>query len=1723
MASFSFDVATFEWAATLVHGAMLVLAPRQSLLPGPHLSAVFARWQLSHLPSSPVWLSAMEPPEHEYPRVVFAGGEAGNPQTSARWMVGRRHLNAYGPTEITIVCSMLNVDETHLAYSHAFKRPLLLAGPFDNVQLYVVDRWGQPVSLGVIGELWIGGVGVTRGYHNRPGLTARQFVPDPFATLPGGRLYRSGDLVRQVQLDSGQHCLDFIGRIDFQVKLRGLRIELAEIEAVLAETEGVTGVVVQLHGTGEAAVLVAYLQSDQELADPLALAKARLPQFMVPSQVVVLRTFPKTSSDKVDLKALPKPSEANTKKSHPPATNSERLLATIWAQVLDGSAEGIGRDDNFFQLGGHSLLAVRLANQIRAQFGVELEVRTLFAHPTLRAQAEAIGSGLSPTLLLPEPVPRTHPERRLSHAQNTLWFLDQLEGSGGDGRLGGAYNIPIGWTVGGLLDVSALDRTLTDLITLFPILRSVYPSVAGRPSVQLLPPETLALRVIDLRATADPETALSAYVDAEQHHSFPLGTGPLFRATLLWLQDTRSALMINQHHIIADGWSMGLLRDSLLQQYAAHLRGSALAVAPPELDYWDYAQWQHQLREAGLLDQQLAWWKQTLAPVPTRLEFPTDKPRPKVQTFRGDSTPIRINRPLSDALSQLERRLGLTSFMSWHALVALLLARHSGQNCVCIGSPVAGRSHARLEPIYGMFVSMLPVAHVFNPQDSLENLLTTTRDRVLACFAHAEVPFDSIVESAVQQRDLSHPPLFQVLLSVMNLPDTDQLAGHIDLEPLSFEDDQTKFELGFTFVEDPDGRSGILQYNTDLFDRESIVRLARRLEFLVAELVRDTQQTAAQVSLLTPDQDRQLLDQLNQVPYTAFAPLTVAEQVPAWARSQPDRPALCFTRADGFATNLSYAALDDLSERLAHQLQTRGFGLGARIGICMPPSLERMVAVIAIHKAGGLYVPLDPEYPSERLHFMVTDAQVSLLFSQPETVSLTWPEGVVSQLLELEAVAQLPRATRPTVDPEHSAYIIYTSGSTGTPKGVLMPHLGLNHIVAQLRQPLDVGPQTRFLQVASFNFDVSVLEWALALSSGGCLVLVPRADLLPGPDTLARLQTWRVSHIAPTPAWLSAVVWDESALTTPPAFPQVVISAGEACSPQLAERWAQGRRFVNGYGPTENAILTTVAEIDDPVLDACRSRQRGIPLGGPFGQVTAYVLDRRGEPVPPGVAGELCSGGVGLARGYLDRPGQTATRFVPDPFSSQPGSRLYRTGDLVRLSDLGTGPTLDYLGRIDHQVKLRGFRIELGEIEAALLAEDSVQEAVALIHTSATGNRFLLAFVGGSCESDSSREALRSRLRSRLPEYMVPAHLVWLAQFPTSGAGKVDRGRLAAQTEALLAHRSDSWLAPRSLSEQQLAAIWSNLLGLSHIGANQDFFQLGGHSLLAVRLADEIFQVFGQKLPVSALFLHSTLEAQAQWLDQKTHQEGPLVTLQPGQGQPWFFIHPIGGQVHWYLPLARLLQPNPCYALQAQGLSDGPPPTGLAQMVQDYVAAVQQTQPQGPYRLFGWSAGGTLALAMAHELEQRQEHPVEVVLLDAYRFPEKPEPNLRAEVLQFLSDLQAGQPRHAPQTYLEALAQVTSPEEAWRALEQAKLLPEGWSSEHLQRYHAVTHAIGSAISGFQVPPLRGPIRHYQAQANREQNPGWDALPQLQTTVLEGDHYSLLTPAQAPVLAEKLHP
>ncbi|XVV06967.1 amino acid adenylation domain-containing protein [Actinosynnema sp. CA-248983] len=1103
-------------------------------------------------------------------------------------------------------------------------------------------------------------------------------MANPFGE-PGSRMYRSGDLARWVD---GK--LDYLGRADQQVKVRGFRIEPGEVEAVLAGHPAVRQVAVVAREDR----LVAYVVADEPVpAAGLREHAARtLPDHMVPAAYVALDRLPLNNNGKLDRAALPAPDRDATVADGyvEPRTDTERLVAGIWAEVL-GLAR-VGAEDDFFALGGDSISSIRVASRLRERFDVS--PRALFDHPTVAGLAAAL-SGEAPT-----PIPRAAgPEFPLSFAQQRLWFLDQFSPGGTE------YVTPLAVRLRGELDVERLRRALTGLVARHESLRTTFPAVDGLPVQVVHPPHDVELPLLDELPEVEP---------------FDLGTGPLFRPALVRVAPDEHVLALTMHHIVTDGWSGGVLVSDL----AALYEGEDLPDLP--VRYADFAAWQ---REQPL-DAQLDHWREELRGVPA-LDLPTDRPRPPVQTSAGAQVEFAVPRDIADRVREIARRHDCTLFMALVAACQALFHRWSGQEDFALGTVAAGRERPELERVAGFFVNTLALRARVEPRATFPELLGRVRETVLAAFAHQDVPFERVVDAVQPDRDTSRTPIFQAVVALQNAPRPTGFAG-LEAQDVARPVVSTGFDVTVEFTEEDDGAlTGSVEYNTDLFDASTVERLAEHLVTLLDGVTEDR-------PLWTLPLPRAELRDLARFgdggpasPFASFASLVEAQV----ART-PDALAL----AGG--AELTYAELNAAANRLAHHLIAAGAGPERVVAVRLPRSADLVVAELAVLKAGAAFLPVDPAYPAERIAFMLADARPLLVLDGPVDVS-GCPDhdpGVA-------------------VRPEHPAYLIYTSGSTGRPKGVVVTHAGISTFSAAEVAHLDVRPGDRVLEFSSPSFDASVLELCMALPAGAALVVPPPGPLL-GEQLADVIDSFGVTHALIPPVALATV--PDRAL---PSFRTLVVG-GDACSADLVRRWAPGRRMVNAYGPTESTVVTSWSGALVP---------GGVPpIGRPLPGTRVHVLDTEGQRVPIGVPGELFVAGVGLARGYLDRPGLTAARFVADPFGP-PGSRMYRTGDVVRWNRRGE---LEFVGRADEQVKIRGFRVELGEVETALLRHPGVREAVVVARADGAGHKRLVAYVVGAIED------LREFLGESLPEYLVPSLFVAVDALPMSPNGKVDRARL---------------------------------------------------------------------------------------------------------------------------------------------------------------------------------------------------------------------------------------------------------------------------------------------------------------------------------------------------------
>jgi amino acid adenylation domain-containing protein len=1354
-----------------------------------------------------------------------------------------RLKNQYGPTESHAVTAFTLKDFP----SNWLTLPPI-GRPIANTSIYILDRHLRPVPIGVPGELHIGGASLARGYLNRSELTQEKFIPNPFSDEPSARLYKTGDLARY--LPDGN--IEFIGRIDNQVKIRGFRIELGEIESILNTHPQVQqAVVIATEDIPGNKRLVAYVVTHSNSLSSnqlLELLEQKLPEYMVPSVFMFLDTLPLTPNGKVDYKALPSPFGEISRNLEfvPPRTPTEELIANIFASVL--GLQGVSIHDDFFELGGHSLLATQLMSRVRQTFEIEVPLRTLFESPTVdqlnQTLTELRTNGKKLSLPSIEPLPRNSEEIPLSWAQERLWFLDQLQ------EQNATYNLPGAVRLTGHLNFQALQKTLSEITQRHEVLRTTFKSSNGTP-VQVINKEAnLTINVVDLQHLphVQQETQVQNLASAEATTPFDLSTGPLLRVTLLKLSASESVVLFTMHHIISDGWSMGLFIQEISILYRAYSLGEDSPLPQLPIQYADFTLWQRQWLSKEVLENQLNYWQQQLAGAPALLELPTDYPRPPVQTYRGQTHDFKLNTEMTQKLQTLCQHHGTTLFMTLLAAFATLLYRYSGQSDIVIGSPIANRNRSETESLIGFFVNTLVLKTSFESNPSFAELLTQVREVTLKAYENQDIPFEQVVEALQPERSLSHSPLFQVMFVLQNAPTTELELPELTLTPLRFETPAAKFDLTLSIEENEGEIAGLWEYNTDLFDSSSITRMTGHLQTLLSAIVENPSQRVGELLLLSAAEQHQLLVEWNNTQADYPDNKCIHHLFEAHVEQTPDAIALVYEHQQ-----LSYRELNARANQLARYLQTVGVKPEVLVGIFVARSIEVIVGLLAILKAGGAYIALDPSYPPERLAHMLSDSQVSVLLTtnqqllnlpqhQAQVICLDTDWDIISQNSTENPVSN--------VRPENLAYVNYTSGSTGLPKGALLPHQGLCNLSVEQIQKFNLNSHCRVLQFGSLSFDALIWELVMALGSGASLCLAKSESLLPGLGLTQVLREQRITHVTLPPTVLSVLPHTEL-----PEL-QAIIAAGEAVSRDLIAKWSKGKKFFNAYGPSEVTVWATVAE--------CTDSTRKPPIGRPIANKQIYILDRHLQPVPIGVPGELHIAGVGLARGYLNRPDLTREKFIPNPFSNEAGSRLYKTGDLARYMSDGN---IEFLGRVDYQVKIRGFRVELGEIETILGQHPQLQEVVVIVQEEDPGNQRLVAYVVSNCKELNSNQ-LREFSKQKLPQYMVPSVFMLLDALPLTPNGKVDRKALPVPTWEI--SRDSELVPPRTPTEESIANIFASVLGVQRVGIYDNFFELGGHSLLATQLISKVRKAFEVDIPLRILFEEPTVAKLSEIIDERS-------------------------------------------------------------------------------------------------------------------------------------------------------------------------------------------------------------------------------------------------------------
>ncbi len=1377
----------------------------------------------------------------------LTGGEALDEET---WKIIRSDpdttfFNMYGPTECTVEASITRIRD-------AGDRPTI-GKAIANTHFYVLNEKLQPVPIGVPGELHISGANLARGYLHRPDLTALAFLPDPFNGEPGARMYKTGDLVR-LMADGN---VEFLGRIDHQVKLRGFRIELGEIESVLRRHRQIKDAVVLMQEDSPAnKFLTAYIipegSSEIDRTEIRSYLKENLPDYMVPTAYVTMDSFPLTPSGKIHRRLFPKPQESDLGLSEKiaPRTPVEELLAALWKDILKVS--DVGANDNFFDLGGHSLMATQLVSRIRDAFEIELPLRDIFESPVLSALALKIEQLRlqDPTLKQPplEPVPRDG-DLPLSFSQQRLWFLDQLAPGSA------SYNIPTTIRLTGKLNLEVLRRSMEEIVRRHESLRTTFEDRQGEP-VQIIhdsfPTELPVIDLTDLPKEQRLEHAKEiAKKDAQT--PFDLAKGPLFRVQLVKLDETDHLALLNLHHTITDGWSMGILIREIAALYNAFIDDKPSPLPELPVQYADYAVWQRNWLKGEVLEKQIAFWKEYIGENPPVLELPTDHPRPAIQTFNGRSVRWELPPELSRKVTAFSQKQGATLFMTLLAAFQSLMHRYSGQDQILIGSPIANRTRTETERMIGFFVNTLVFKADFSQAEDFKTLLKQVRENTLKAYAHQDLPFEQLVEAIQPERDMSHSPLFQVAFILQNAPFERFELKDLTIEPFMAENPTAKYDLTLYTSETEDGIVCFWEYNTDLFEEDTIQRMMEHYQNMLNAVVEDAAQKIDSIDYLTAKEKELLFRKWNQTQRDFPDQATVHGLFEALAKTHGDRLAAQYKEE-----TLTYAQLNQRANQLAHYLINQGLQPDDIVGISLPRSLDVPVSILGILKAGGAFLAIDPTYPKDRISYMIQDSGLKLVITN-EALAKTLPLGDVPAVLTDKDQAEISNQPQenPALDltAENLSYVIYTSGSTGKPKGTMLIHRGLCNLSRAQQKAFNIQPESRILQFASLSFDASVWETVMALLNGAALILTDQETLVTGQGLLSVLKDQKVTTVTLPPSVLAVMPEEE--------LPELrtIITAGEKCTRDLVQRWGAGRQFVNAYGPTETTVCASMYQTrpEEPIEP---------PIGKPIDNFQLYVLDENWQPVPIEVPGELCIAGVGLARGYLNRPDLTADRFVPNPFSDQPGARMYRSGDLVRYLPDGN---IDFLGRIDHQVKVRGFRIELGEIEAVLTNHEKIRDAAVLVRQDAPGEQRLVAYYVTEDGQPLVTNALKNFLKQELPDYMIPSVFVHLEAMPLTPNGKVDRKALPAPEQSRRDLESE-YVAPRNETEQKLTEIVAQLLNLEKVGVYDNFFDLGGHSLLATKFMSRIRESFNAELPLRTLFEKPTVAELAEAIEQNKAQ-----------------------------------------------------------------------------------------------------------------------------------------------------------------------------------------------------------------------------------------------------------
>ncbi len=1583
--SVSFDATTIEFWGTLLSGGTLIITDKNTLLDSDQLKDVIRKEKVNTLWMTASWFHQTVEEDlsvFENIKYLIVGGDKVIFKYTNKLLSSYPNIkitNGYGPTENTTFSTTFPIEEK-------VNKDLPIGKPVKDCQAYVYDEslsFLQPV--GVAGELCLGGAGLARGYLHQESLTNEKFIPNPI--VEEERLYRTGDIVKW--LPEGN--IEFLGRKDDQIKIRGYRIELGEINNLIQEiTEISQSLVIAKEDDNQNKQLIAYVVYKKPLDKEFIkeYLRSKLPSYMIPQLWVELDVMPLTNNGKINIKALPDPEMSHLAKDYvAPRNETEEKLAIIWQDLLRVSKVGVY--DNFFDLGGHSLLATRLVSALRKSLEIEIAIKDVFVHSTiseLKNHLDTRSTGVTLPPLVKQDIKGRVP---LSFSQERLWFLDQRQGSI-------EYHIPITLNIQGDLDLFIIEASLKEIVTRHEILRTVIKSEEGVGHQEVLPVESWKMNIIEeVSSIEELEKVLSIFINKP----FDLSKDYMCRACIIKKGEQEYVLTVVFHHISSDGWSEDILINELIELYTSKKENRNSNLKTLSLQYRDYAIWQRKYLEGEILEEQLSYWSNQLENI-APLSLPTDYARPAAQSNLGAGFSFELDKNLRESLVEICEGKEVTLFMILLSAFKILLYKYSGQKDICVGTPVANRTQVELEGIIGFFINTLAIRSNLEGNPTFIKFLKEVKRTTLEAYDHQSVPYEKVVDSVIETRDLSMNPLFQVMFVLQNTPEEEVMElEDLNLFPYPYTNTTSKFDMKLTAEDHKDGISLWLEYSTDLFKEDTVRQIAVHYRKLLESIVHNPNEHISTLSMISNDEKHQLLEGFNTNKITYSLDKTILDLFKEQVVKTPDVIAIVYEGEE-----ITYNALDEKSNQIAHCLCNYGIGRETLVGICLDRSLDTILGILGVLKAGGAYVPIDSEYPDKRIAYIIEDAGIKLVISTTRHKSILEKIKNIEvieldndyELIDKESVQPLTNS----ISLNDLAYVIYTSGSTGQPKGVMIEHINILDYFQGLIQTLKITTACQYGLMSTTSADLGNTVLFGSLLTGGTLHTFTKNTLRDATVINDYFKSHSIDFIKIVPShWLSLET-DEGVLLPKKA----IIFGGSILSVEVLQKIKKTSKnidIINHYGPTETTIGKLMHKVD------INKNYLSIPIGKPFSDTKVYVLGQYQELVPIGVVGELCISGAGLARGYLNQEQLTNQKFIDHPFIK--GEKLYKTGDLAQWLLDGT---INFIGRKDDQVKIRGYRIELGEIETVLSRELGVKDSCVLVRDGVGGDKQLVGYVVSENEFDE--QEIQNSLRSKLPEYMVPQLWVRLDEMPLTNNGKIDKKSLPDRETSQFS--KITYVAPRNEIEKQFATIWQNVLEVDKVGINDDFFSLGGHSLLAMKLVIQMNKISDKNISILDIFEHPSIAKLSKKLPSENNFEDQvLIALnEKGDKRPIFCAPSgIGNALPFYNLYELLGEQQPFYAFQCPGI-DGETPIlqTVEQIASTFIIEMQKIDPYGPYCIGGYSFGGKIALEMALQLENKGYEVSELLIFDSavINYPPAsiliPEENLEellSEIISFIN------------------------------------------------------------------------------------------------------------------------